>query len=383
LILIFLPPFNKLNNVDQIPGVKRKLMFKEAIFPKIKAIKMKFIIVTIFLSFSQLVFSQENLKAYYDNTHKAENYIFNNRLDSAHLYFRNAFSYVAKPFARHLYISTIVNLKLRQFKNVSASLVSLLELGMPFEKIKVSEIFSEYLQSKEGKRLVERHKKIKHTYDKAYRLRIMQMVEKDQFFRTKPEAYTKYGNSIKKIDRENIDTLLMLIHTKGFPTEQKIGIDENLTFAPLFSLLFIHQSSGPLQQYDFSELLRQNVRNGSIENKDGYYLFNRVSGGMFMSIVNVQYVKIIDSTRSRANPNNHIVLQTSDWGYFPLAPKEKEKEDLKREDFFLQDYDDSLKKALFGLKNTDFELIENMSSKSTLLMYKQEHYDAQILDIAF
>jgi len=358
-------------------------MFKDNIFSNIKVIEMKFLIVTIFLCFSQIVFSQKKLKPYYENTHKAENYILNNRLDSAHIYFRNAFSYVAKPFARHLYISSIVNLKLRKFKEVSASLVSLLELGMPFEKIKVSEIFSEYLQSKEGKILVRRHKKIKHTYDPAYRLRIRQMVEKDQFFRTKSGSYTKYGDSIKKVDRENIDTLLMLIHTKGFPTEQKIGIDENLTFAPLFALLFIHQSSGPLQQYDFSELLRQNVRNGNIENKDGYYLFNRISGGMFMNIVNVQYVKIIDSTRSRTNPNNLIVLKTSDWGYFPLTSKQKEKEDLQRADFFLESFDKGLKKALFALKVKDFDLIENSYSKSTLFMYKQEHYDAQILDITF
>ena len=63
---------------------------------------MKFIIVTIFLFFNQLVYSKENLKAYYHNTNKAENYILNNRLDSAQIYFCNAFSCVAKPFASFL-----------------------------------------------------------------------------------------------------------------------------------------------------------------------------------------------------------------------------------------------------------------------------------------
>jgi len=56
---------------------------KGNLFLNIKVVKMKFIIVTIFLFFNQLVYSQENLKAYYHNTNKAENYILNNRLDSA------------------------------------------------------------------------------------------------------------------------------------------------------------------------------------------------------------------------------------------------------------------------------------------------------------
>jgi len=56
---------------------------KGNLFLNIKVAKMKFIIVTIFLFFNQLVYSQENLKAYYHNTNKAENYILNNRLDSA------------------------------------------------------------------------------------------------------------------------------------------------------------------------------------------------------------------------------------------------------------------------------------------------------------
>ncbi len=46
---------------------------KGNIFLNIKVTKMKFIIVTIFLFFNQLVYSQENLKAYYNNTNNAKN----------------------------------------------------------------------------------------------------------------------------------------------------------------------------------------------------------------------------------------------------------------------------------------------------------------------
>lgn len=342
---------------------------------------MKFIFLTIFLATTQLVFSQENLEAYYNHTHKAEHFIIDNRLDSAELYFRKAFTYRQHPFARHLYISAIVNSKLGNFKAVSGALVSLIELGLRFEKISQVKLFSNYLKSKEGKRLAKIQKNIKHTYDPAYRLRIEQMAERDQFFRTKPGSYATYGDTIKKIDQENVDSLLMLIKTKGFPTEQKIGIDENLSFAPLFSILFIHQSNGPLQQYDFSELLRQNVRNGNIENKEGYFLFNRVSGGNFMEIVRVQQVQLIDSLKSRGNPSNHIVLNTSKWGYLGIS--EKEKENAKRLDFLLEDYDSNLKKDLFALQNNDFDLMQSPSSKSTLLVFSKKDFDSQILALNF
>jgi hypothetical protein len=345
--------------------------------------KMKFFFLAIFLNSASIAFAQENLKSYYDNIYKADDFIVAGRLDSAELSLRAAFAHKPKPFARHLYIYAIVNSKLGNFQKVSSAFKSLLELGMPFDKIVEANLFSGYLQSAEGKKMAKSYKKIKPSYDHAYRERIKLMLVRDQLFRTKAGSYSTYGDTIKKIDRENIDELMMLIRTKGFPTEQRVGIDEKLNFAPLFALLIIHQSSGPMQQYDFSELIREQVKNGNIENREGYFLFNRVSGGMSMSLVNVKYVKLIDTTGSRANPTNQVLIKTSDWGYFPLKSIDENRENLRRAEFFIEPYDKSIRKARFALKNPDFETMENKSSVSTLLMYKQEHYDAQVADLSF
>ncbi len=344
--------------------------------------KKKFLFLAIFVAATSIAFAQDNLQHYYRNIYKAEDFILLNRLDSSALFLRSAFAHKQAPFGRHIYLAAVVHAKLRNFKKVPTLLVSLLELGLPFEKFTEGTMFSTYIKSPEGKKLSRNLKNIIPTYDTVYRNRIKLMIDRDQHFRIKPGSYTRYGDTIKKIDRENIDTFLMLVKTKGFPTEQKVGINEHLTFSPLYALLVIHQS-GPVQQYNFSDMIRKHVENGAIENKEGYFLFNRQSGGQFMSLVRVQHVKPIDSTRSTTNPANHNVLKTSDWGYFRLSPLQSEKENRLRAEFFMEPYDKSIKKALFTLKNVDFEQMENKSSVSTLVMLKQEHYDAQVADLSF
>ncbi len=255
-------------------------------------------------------------------------------------------------------------------------------MGASIDTLKKGQVYAEFLSSTAGKRLLTQYPTWKPVYNKTYRKKIEELVEADQYFRKKPSAYTVYGDTIKAIDRKNIADFLSLTKKYGFPSESKIGIDPDDFTNPLYSLIILHQSNGPLQQFDFYPLLSEQILKGNIENKAGLFMMNRVSGGYVFDVVRVQHIKVIDSTRSKSNPNNYTVLQTSKWGYYPLNEKEEKVINAKRKEFYLDSYEEGMTKTLYSLEQSLY-LLSAYGSYSTLTYPKYADYQADKLNLKF
>lgn len=326
----------------------------------------------------------KELKRYYTVVSTAENYLLGGMYDSSLACYKEAFEIKKNPFARHVFIATLVAAKLRDYGMMQQTLTGLIALGMPLKKLQSVAGFNDFfLNSKEGGYLVKNAKKIKPLYHQSYRKAIFKLLQKDQFFRKKEQAYTKYADTIQKIDKLNVASFNLLIKKHGFPTEQKIGIDSSFSFEPIYSAIILHQSNGKLQQYDFSELIRQNVINGNLENRSGYFLFSRTSGFQFPDFLRVQQVKLIDSLKSKGNPDNHIVVNTSPWGVLPINKKDEERYNIMRDQFMLDKYSVMIKKSIFAVKNDNYIMMESSSSKSTLLTFDEKSYNEQKSVLSF
>jgi hypothetical protein len=315
---------------------------------------MKYICV-ILLVFCEAVTAQNSeVKSYYENIYRSEACILNNQLDSSSFYFSKAFEAMRFPFARNVFNAAIVDAKLANYKNVFKYCTYLLQLGASYHKLSSDTSFGAFFVSPYGKKLRTSHKSIKPIYNNQYRSVIIKMVKDDQFYRQKPNGYRIYGDTIKAIDKRNIAALLQNIKKYGFPSEYNVGVDSGRLTMPLYTVIVIHQSSGALQQYDFSNILTRAVLDGDIENKAGAFMINRSSGSNWFEVMKLQLIKVIDTTLNPSDPNNINILKETDWGYFPLNEKELRQADEQRANLYLDGWEANIRKVLFGLKQQQY-----------------------------
>jgi hypothetical protein len=243
---------------------------------------------------------------------------------------------------------------LKKYPAVYKYLVYLYQLGASHQKLRADSSFAPFFASPDGKRLSARYKTKKPMYNADYRAAILQMIEADQLFRVKPNAYKLYNDTIQAIDKQNVAKLLALMDKYGFPSEYNVGVDAKKISMPLYMTLIQHQTNGPMQQFDFSNILVKAVREGQLENKAGDFLINGSSGENDMQVLKLQLVTVIDTNLNWSDPNNNKLLKETDWGYFPLNEKELNKANARRQQLYLDDWEANIRTILFGLKQKQY-----------------------------
>jgi hypothetical protein len=279
----------------------------------------------LFLLPGLLVAQSQQLKTYYQHIHKAENFILDKQYDSSHIYFEAAFSLRNEPFARHVYNAAIVTMYLNDYAKTEKYLRFLIERGASVTRLSKKEALQPFFVSQTGKKFLSTATHIKPVYNYAYRAALAELLRRDQQYRVLPGAYTKHRQAILKIDSQNIQQFLGMVKRYGFPTESKIGIDTTESFAPAyFPILMIHQGGGFMQQYNFSPLLKDAIFDGEIDNELGNYLTNLANSFYAYHVTRVQLVRVKDKNRSASDPSNYDLLDSTNWGFFPLTPAEQQ-----------------------------------------------------------
>jgi hypothetical protein len=309
---------------------------------------------------------KNNVQLYYDHIFKAEAFIIRHQLDSCAYYFAQAFRQLPHPFARHVYNAAVANAQLKNYPLVYQHLVYLYQLGASHKKLKADSSFASFFASPQGKKISAGYKKIKPVYNARYRAAILKMAEDDQVFRQKPNAYKLYNDTIQAIDKRNVAQLLALMDKYGFPTEQAIGVNADALSMPLYEILILHQSNGPLQQFDFSNILVKAIMAGQLENKAGSFLLNRSSGEGGFEVMKLQLVALIDTTIQWNDGDNTKLIKETDWGYFPLSEKELNKANMRRRQLYLDDWEANIRTVLFGLKQKRFLIFSSGGAQSII-----------------
>lgn len=214
---------------------------------------MKHLLLLCLLTFCSPAFGQsaDFTTLYYPHINAAEMAITRDDFPAAISHYKKAFSSVKNGFAR-------------DYRN--AILCGIQAEDAPFvfglmEKIALKGVDKKYFEdsvfvSLQGKRewsnlmksLDRLNKKFLATSNPALIQELEAMHKRDQFFREKEGSYEVYGDTIAKIDFENVLRFQEIVKENGFPTEEEIGAFRHESAAPYYIVL--HHQAQRLSQND-------------------------------------------------------------------------------------------------------------------------------------
>jgi len=250
-----------------------------------------------------LIIFQFNLKSqvvarYYEYINEAEMAFYNGDLPTAQAAYKNAFTLKDAPqFASNLYNYGYISILLKDYRQSYLSFKKVIELGLSTNRFKNNKdsIIKIFLAAKEGKQFLKEIDSytLDVGIDKALRAKMYRLTQMDRKYRLKENGYTAYRDSMTITDHAVVDSLLEIFKEyKGIPTERKIGIDTFDIISPIYFYLLVHQSEGTnSRKYDFSEYIKEAVRNGNINNSVAADLLERANSTFKLGGLNFQVLE--------------------------------------------------------------------------------------------
>lgn len=181
-------------------------------------------------------------EVYYPNVNDAELAIIIQDYTLALSYYKTAFESVNEGFARDYRNAILCAI---QTKNDAFAFEYL-------EKVILKSMDKDFLADSAFAALMEKTdwKKLMQSYDSLHARSLKSingellkelsaMFERDQFFRAKAGSYTVYGDTIAKIDVENVTRFEQLVAMYGFPSETLIGAFLSEQNAP-YNIILLH-----------------------------------------------------------------------------------------------------------------------------------------------
>jgi hypothetical protein len=301
---------------------------------------------------------KDNIKLYYERINKAEMALIDSNYANALKLYDSAFSYKKIPFGRDLYNAALTAIIYKSYPTALIHLEKLFSLGYDIKNIDTLSVFKEFICSKFGKLARKKYKAKKLIYNSKYRIEVQEMVRMDQFFRVKENAYERYGDTIRAIDAQNVKHLIKLISGNGFPSEDKIGINPDNLFQPLFYVLVFHQNNGAkYQTFNYSSILQEAILKGELRNNIGAELIQGANGVRYFDAFGLVMAKFDTTFFENNNLNIPVKKDTTyqtSWGYFKINETELNKYNLKRRTIYLESLEENFKKMAFCLKSTNF-----------------------------
>ena len=295
----------------------------------------------------------ENLITYYGLVNKAELALVNSENKVALKLYEDAFRIRKYGFANDYFNAALLSAIIGDNKKTYNYFKELSKLGLDPRTFKSIEILKNFWLSKYGLKAELLDSITPKIYNSEYRFTVLKLVERDQLFRNKKNAYTLYKDTINSIDKENIQILLSLISKYGFPSERLTGLNRNGLGLPAATLI-IHQNLRKDRIFDFSQILKNAVYSGDFKNKDASYFIEGNTGrlnGIYnpYSLMRASYdSSLISLDKSGTQIKKDSTFYTK-WGYSKLPDSSAIKMELNRSDLFLEPLADALKKDIFRL----------------------------------
>lgn len=187
--------------------------------------------------------SADFASTYYPYINQAELAIISEDYTTAVSHYKKAFSAVKNGFARDYRNAVLCGIQTQDDPFAFALL----------EKIALKGVGKKYFEDSafvplQGKRewrilmqsLDRLQKEFVANSSQPLRKELEAMHERDQFFRVKEGSYDVYGDTIAKIDFENVTRFRQMVKETGFPTEEMIGAFNQEKKAPFYIVLHHH-----------------------------------------------------------------------------------------------------------------------------------------------
>lgn len=302
------------------------------------------ILVTCTVSFSQ------NYKEYYALQNKAELAIVDNDFHTALDFYSKAFALNPKPLAKDIYNYAMCSFLLKKYKNTYKSFNKLMGLGLSIEEIKKNEVL---IKEKEvinriSKNYTSFKDKSLKNINVFLRDSLRKIADQDQLFRRMSGSYKVYGDTIRKIDKENNKKLLSIIEKYGYPNEYLVGVSRNLNPSQNFDIVIWHQTQTNFI-HDYTNILKEAVKKGRIDPHRASELIENQQGDDRYSSQILYKISCPSCSKDVIDKINKKLF------YYDIKDSIKAKINDEREKIFLENIDDYEKKVLFDSKPNPFK----------------------------
>lgn len=240
-----------------------------------KSFTFFFIFFTAILQAQFYELQNKELAEYFEKIQLAEHALINNELPVAHKWYNKAFANKKQPFAKDLYNSMLIAVKLKKRKSAYKNYTILKCLQYPFS--------ADFLQKNFPDKYNSIPTKCNIILDTVYKKKLDSLFQIDQHFRKL--ANGNLMNKKKEISESDSITsagLLKLIEIKGFPSEYEIGLSStNGSLMQNFYLIIWHQMAMnhvSTQKVNFSQKLIDALNNGKILPEHAAFLIDLNNG---------------------------------------------------------------------------------------------------------
>lgn len=274
-----------------------------------------------------------------------------NYADALRLY-RQAFAAVPEPFAIDIYNAAVCAMLAEDQKQVMTYLNRLALKGVSIDYIEKQEVFSPLQATKDWAKFEKSYAKNRAKFRRRANLDLRadldELYARDQFFRQAKGGLRVHGDTIRKIEDNNVAFLLETIKEHGYPGEDLIGVADTLEQLPRFSIVIQRQTKAR-NGYNFEPILKEAVQQGRIRPEVAAYLLEQQGYGTFKSRVFV--------TVDCNNPKNCEGAGV-EGKYFrdKLTQSQLDALNKSRSELGLSSFPDYRKKVLYNAKDKRFKL---------------------------
>jgi hypothetical protein len=293
-----------------------------------------------------------NVVKYYKYINEAELCIVNDDLVLALKKYSNAFTNIERVFIKDSYNAFICAFRSHQYQLADEYLKMSLNAGLKLKFLSNNSSLSDVLESDEWKKLELKYRNYKVEYDTILYNKLLNVHNADQAVRNYCYLYGKenysYSTScidtVRKVDKNNLDSVIFFISTYGFPNELLSGLEvpfgkvhyyftflhntswNNISFLPILKSAVIEGKLSPSIYFDLT------TRAFSLNKENGDYDFGLELGFQ---------VKNLDSTTT-------MVLTIGENEYDI---------NTKRNEVYLESLHDLRKKIIFNYRRSDYSLV--------------------------
>lgn len=292
---------------------------------------MKRLVLSIILfSYSILAIAQN--KEYYELTNDAELAIIREDYAIALNKYRKAFLISTEHKTIDIVNAIKCSCLLKKY-DLSSLLQKLFQKGLTIENLRKDKLLKSQLKKIENKK---QNRKTK--IDSTYRKQIIALDINDQKLRKKSNCYVRFRDKIDSIDKENIENLLTLIETKGFPSEDISGV-QNIGGYQGWEIVVLHYNQKRSIDKTLPDLFSKILFNALQQNK----------------ITPIKYANLIEVQNDKSHTNYQttplVILTKREFRISKKISKKEDEINKKRGEIQLCKLKDYVQKIIFQNNN--------------------------------
>jgi hypothetical protein len=239
------------------------------------------LLLLVFSTAGSALAKADYVKAYHPHINKAESLIMAQDYAGALELYQKAFAAVSQPFARDYYNAAVCAALTKKEKQGVNYLEKLVETGVSLEYLEAQEALTPLREHKSWKKFEKKYPKRRKEFREKTNLDLRadldELWARDQFFRQAKGGLKVHGDTIRKIEADNVKKLLAWISEHGYPGERLIGVADTLEQLPRFSIV-IQRQTVARNGFDFTPILTKAVQEGKLDPHAAAFLIDQQQG---------------------------------------------------------------------------------------------------------